>query len=141
MITCKIKPGDILISLVGTVGKVLILSDNCKPGIINPRLIKISLDKSIMIQKFFKYYFESWYLRSLYKQKVHGATMDVLNKNMIKELPFPLCGICEQNQVICEIDSRFSMCDSIEKTVNTALLQAEALRQSILKQAFEGELI
>ena len=140
LITCKVKPQDVLISLVGTVGKVLVLSNNCKPGIINPRLIKVSLDKSKMMPMFFKYYFESSYLRALYKEKAHGATMDVLNKKMIQELPFPWCPISEQVQVIQEIESRLSVCDSIEKTIDTALQEAEALRQSILKQAFEGGL-
>ena len=140
LFSCKIKPRDVLISLVGTVGKVLILSENCRPGIINPRLIKISLDEEKMIPEFFKYYFESDYLKSLYKSKVHGATMDVLNKGMIKELPFAWCPIEEQFKVVEEIESRLSICDNIEKTVATALQQAEALRQSILKKAFEGEL-
>ncbi len=140
LITCKVKPQDVLISLVGTVGKILVLSNNCKPGIINPRLIKVSLDKSKMMPMFFKYYFESSYLRALYKEKAHGATMDVLNKKMIQELPFPWCPISEQVQVIQEIESRLSVCDSIEKTIDTALQEAEALRQSILKQAFEGGL-
>lgn len=138
LISCKIAPNDILISLVGTVGKVLILSKNCKPGIINPRLVKISLDNNKMLPKFFKYYFESSYLRSLYKHKVHGATMDVLNLQMIKELPFPVFPIREQERIIFEIESRLSVCDSIERTVDTALAQAEAMRQSILKKAFEG---
>ena len=66
--------------------------------------------------------------------------MDVLNMNMIKELPFPLCDIDEQSMIIKEIESRLSVCNSIEKTVDTALLQAEAMRQSILKDAFEGRL-
>ena len=140
LINCKIAPDDILISLVGTVGKILILSSDCQQGIINPRLIKVTLDKNIMLPKFFKYYFESSYLRSLYKNKVHGATMDVLNMRMIKELPFPLCSILEQEQIIKEIESRLSVCDSIEQTTENALKQAEALRQSILKKAFEGEL-
>lgn len=140
LINCKIAPDDILISLVGTVGKILILSSNCQQGIINPRLIKVTLDKNVMLPKFFKYYFESSYLRSLYKNKVHGATMDVLNMRMIKELPFPLCSIQEQEQIIKEIESRLSVCDSIEQTTENALKQAEALRQSILKKAFEGEL-
>lgn len=139
--TCQIAPNDILISLVGTVGKVIILSQNCTPGIINPRLIKISIDESIMLAKYFKYYFECGYLKSLYKNKAHGATMDVLNLNIIKELPFIVCDIEEQKVIIKEIEARMSTCDSIEKTVDTALQQAEALRQSILKQAFEGELI
>ena len=139
LISCSISAHDVLISLVGTVGKVLVLSDNCLPGIINPRLIKVTLDEKIMIPSFFKYYFESAYLKSLYKEKAHGATMDVLNMGMIKELPFPICDIKEQVQVIAEIESRLSVCDSIEQTVDAALLQAEAMRQSILKKAFEGE--
>ena len=141
LISCKVAPNDILISLVGTIGKVLILSEKCKAGIINPRLIKVSLDPDKMIPEFFKYYFESGYLRSLYKTRAHGATMDVLNMRMIKELPFAWCPVEEQHSVVDEIESRLSACDSIEKTVDTALQQAEAMRQSILKQAFEGEQI
>jgi type I restriction enzyme S subunit len=52
----------------------------------------------------------------------------------------PYCSLKEQQKVVDEIESRFSVCDSIEKTIDTALQQAEALRQSILKQAFEGKL-
>lgn len=140
LISCKIAPNDVLVSLVGTVGKVLVLSPKCEAGIINPRLIKISLDPSKMLPYFFKYYFESGYLKSLYKQKVHGETMDVLNMGMIKELPFPSCSVEEQRETLKEIEQRLSLCDSIEKTVNDALIQADAMRQSILKKAFEGGL-
>ena len=52
LISCKIQPYDILISLVGTVGKVLILSAECEPGVINPRLIKVSLDRKKCSQNF-----------------------------------------------------------------------------------------
>ena len=44
------------------------------------------------------------------------------------------------DKVVAEIESRMSVCDSIEKTVDTALSQAEAMRQSVLKKAFEGGL-
>lgn len=141
LITCKVSPRDVLISLVGTVGKVLILSRECKAGLINPRLIKISLDENIMIPEYFKYYFESDFIKTLYKSKVHGATMDVLNMSMIKELPFLLCSIKEQEQIIYEIESRMSEYYNIENTVNMVLQQATAMRQSILKQAFEGRLL
>ena len=46
-----------------------------------------------------------------------------------------------QDSIVAEIESRLSVCDSIENTVDTALQQAEALRQSILKKAFEGRLV
>ena len=44
LVSCAVKKFDILISLFGTIGKVLVLSENALPGIINPRLVKISLN-------------------------------------------------------------------------------------------------
>jgi len=45
-----------------------------------------------------------------------------------------------QKRIIEDVEDRLSVCDSIEQTVDTALQQAEAMRQSILKDAFEGRL-
>ena len=99
LISCAIKPKDALISLVGTVGKVLILPDDCEQGIINPRLIKISFN-NFYSPTFFKYYFESAYLKSLYAHKSHGATMDIITLGIIQELPFPLFSLQEQTQIV-----------------------------------------
>jgi type I restriction enzyme S subunit len=140
LFTNRIKAGDVLISLVGTVGKVLVLPDNCHPGIINPRLIKITLDQAKYLPKFFKYYFESSTVKSYYSSKAQGTTMDVLNLGIIKTIPFPFCSIEEQKLIIQEIEGRLSVCDKIDETITDSLKQAEALRQSILKKAFEGRL-
>lgn len=64
-----------------------------------------------------------------------------LTKSALMSAPIKICNIEKQNLIVQEIESRFSVCDNIEKTIDTALLQSEALRQTILKQAFEGELI
>lgn len=63
-----------------------------------------------------------------------------INLDTLENLIVPYCSIDEQRVVIAEIESRMSVCDSIEQTVDAALQQAEAMRQSILKQAFEGRL-
>ncbi len=47
----------------------------------------------------------------------------------------------EQSKIIQEIESRLSVCDKIEESIEQGLQQAEALRQSILKKAFEGKLV
>ena len=54
-------------------------------------------------------------------------------------LPFP--SLPEQRKIVEEIERRFSIADKVEKTVNQSLKQAERLRQSILKRAFEGKLV
>ena len=64
-----------------------------------------------------------------------------INLDTLEKLTIPYCSVEEQEQIVRKIDSKKSVCDSIEKTVDTALQQAEALRQSILKKAFEGGLM
>ena len=63
-----------------------------------------------------------------------------LTQAALLKAPITMCDYATQKQVISEIESRLSACDSIEQIVDTALQQAEAMRQSILKQAFEGRL-
>ncbi len=63
-----------------------------------------------------------------------------LTQEALLKAPVRICDYQTQEKVVDAIDARLSVCDSIEQTVNTALQQAEAMRQSILKQAFEGRL-
>ena len=139
--TCKIAPKDVLISLVGTVGKVLVLPDDCKEGIINPRLIKITLNLNYYRPEFFKYFFESAFVRGLYRTLAKGTTMDVLNLGIIQNLPFPLCSLAEQDKLVTEIESKLSVVDQIEKGAGAELEKSKALRQSIHKMAFSGKLV
>ena len=57
---------------------------------------------------------------------------------MFKQIDFSKLPITE---IVNEIEARLSVCDKIEQTVNESLQKAESLRQSILKQAFEGKLV
>lgn len=69
-----------------------------------------------------------------------GTTMKNLNEEIVKHIPVPYITRQQQSVISQKIDAALSVCDSIEKTVDTALQQAEAMRQSILKKAFEGRL-
>ena len=87
----------------------------------------------------------AWYLRSewgqkdLLKNKRGGGKLG-LGLDDIRDTPVPVVSDEEAQQTIAFIDDRLSICDSIERTVDAALQQAEAMRQSILKDAFEGRL-
>jgi type I restriction enzyme S subunit len=64
-----------------------------------------------------------------------------LTKNALMNAAFRTCPISEQHLIVQEIESRLSVCDKLEETITQALQQSEALRQSILKRAFEGRLV
>jgi type I restriction enzyme S subunit len=59
----------------------------------------------------------------------------------LQNQPIPFPPLVEQEQIVAEVERRLSVADELEKTVGTALKQAERLRQSILKRAFEGKLV
>ncbi len=63
-------------------------------------------------------------------------------KKFLENLLIPIpTTLEEQHHIVSEIEKRLSVCDKLEESINTALQQAEALRQSILKKAFEGKLV
>ena len=69
-----------------------------------------------------------------------GTGIKHLTGQSLSKVVVPKTDRPTQDSIVAEIESRLSVCDSIENTVDTALQQAEALRQSILKKAFEGKL-
>jgi len=70
-----------------------------------------------------------------------GTGIKHLTGQSLSKVIVPTADRNVQDSIVAEIESRLSVCDSIQKTVDTALQQAEALRQSILKKAFEGRLV
>lgn len=104
-------------------------------------LIKARLLKQI-IPKYALYFFCSKVGRDKIKEQANSTSgLHTLNLSKISNLEFPVCSEREQNLIIQEIESRLSVTDKMEESINQSLQQAEALRQSILKKAFEGKLI
>jgi type I restriction enzyme S subunit len=64
-----------------------------------------------------------------------------INLETLENLVVPFCSFTEQRQVIDVLEERFSVIDQLDQSITTALQQAQALRQSILKKAFSGQLV
>jgi type I restriction enzyme S subunit len=90
---------------------------------------------------FLYYYLRSPIIKELLTGKATGTTMMNLNKTIISELPINLPSIEEQTQIVQEIETRLSVCDKLNEAIEQSLEKAQALRQSILKKAFEGKLL
>lgn len=96
--------------------------------------------QELILPRYLAYYTNSPYGISSVKRNQRGVAQGHLNITVYGKLPIMLPEIKVQETIIREIDARLSACDSIEKTVDTALQQAEAMRQSILKKAFEKKI-
>ena len=87
------------------------------------------------------YYFQSPAFKSQYQPLIMGTTAPHFNIRDIKKFEVLICSLEEQQLIVSELESILTICDKIEETINQSLQQAETLRQSILKKAFEGKLI
>lgn len=83
------------------------------------------------------------YLKNGRFQKIATITVNIahLGAGRFSEIEFPLPPVEEQAAIIEEVDRHFSLIDAAEKAINLSMARASRLRQSILKQAFEGKLV
>ena len=70
-----------------------------------------------------------------------ATTLPILNKSRFGELPFALCSLEEQCEIVRLVNESLTSIELIERRIRTTLLQASALRQSILNMAFSGRLV
>lgn len=140
-----LQRGDCLITLTGSRGKrdygfVTMIKDQAN-YLLNQRVAAIRFDREKAIPEFFQYYLASpVYRNAFFSYETGNVGQGNVGIKALAEPVVILPDIEHQWEIVEKIESRLSVCDSIEKTVDTALQQAEALRQSILKKAFEGRL-
>ena len=127
--------GTLCISIAANIGESAFLGfDACFPD----SIVGIIPNKELS-NKFINYYF------ILEKEKISNlapaTAQKNINVNILQNLIIPLPSLIQQTLIVEEIEKRFSEADNLEKAVDEGLAKAESLRQSILKQAFEGRLV
>lgn len=142
----RLQQGDILIirsnGSVSLVGRAAMVCDADITGTFAGYLMRLRISEpETLLPKFLLLFFQSHQARIYIENKAKSTSgVHNINSTEISDLQMPLYDPDTQYAIIEAIESRLSVCDSIEHTVDTALQQAEAMRQSILKEAFEGRL-
>jgi len=129
------KPKDVILITRISPGKTIITNIETA---INQDL-KIVKPKFETTPKFIFYVFKSIEWECV--KKSSGTTVLGINLTSLKEISVPKLNLIEQRIIVDELESKLTVCDKIEETISNSLQQAETLRQSILKKAFEGKLV
>ena len=136
----EIKPGDLIMSCSGTMGKVAIVPDNAKKGIINQALLKITPNDCI-INEYLKYWMESADFQLKLDEFAMGAAIkNVASVGILKEIIVPVPSIENQRNTIIKIKKLVENTKDLEKEYLNKLGLLQELKQSILHKAFTGEL-
>jgi type I restriction enzyme S subunit len=131
-----VKPGDVLITAAGTIGKLAIVPDNIHKGIINQALIRIRLKEDIIDTLFFKFVFDFMVNKNIFASYSHGATLKNLSSiKILRNVLFVLPPIEIQNEII-DILMRADQKIEAEENKKTAL---DNLFKTLLENLMTGK--
>lgn len=137
-----IFPSDLVIALLGDpIPRCCIIPDDIGPAIVKADCVRFKPNNDLVNSKFVMYAINEPNIRELIKESVHGVARPRLNLKQIKSLLLPLPPLEEQYEIVHRLDVLFTHANRIEDQVTAARERVETVTQSILHQAFTGNLL
>ena len=137
-----LKSGDIVVSEASGSAKQV-----GKPAIWKNEISKCCFQNTVIRLRLTADYsdYVFWYLKYLYlsgkiAKLVGGVGINHLGAKKFSDIEIPIIDLTAQLNMVQTIEKKMSQCDSVCETIDTAIAQADAMRQSILKQAFEEKI-
>lgn len=138
---CPCEKGDILYTKVGATYGYASIDSYEKPHSIFVSLCLMKPVHKYIMNKYLEIAFNSHFVFTQAHKRVSGIGVPDLHLIEIRDFKIPIPPIEEQQEVITLIEQHLSVIDNMEETIENALIQANSLRQSILKKAFTGKLV
>lgn len=135
-----LKTGDIILSIVGTIGKVATVPSELNGGNITQSSVRIRADNKKVNGSYLAWVLRSPYATRQYDSARLGTAVPRLNVADVRDLLIPLPPLAKQSRIVAEVERKLSVVDELEMIVSANLQRATRLRQSILQKAFSGEL-
>ena len=141
----RLVAGDLLFvegnGSIEQIGRVAIWDGSIADMTHQNHLIRFSAN-GLLSPRFALYFMMSPIGRTLITTQASSTSgLHTLSISKVQNLPVPVCSPAEQAEVVWILDSRFETADRLDAEIETALVRAAALRQSILKKAFSGQLV
>lgn len=137
-----LQRGDVVITTRGTIGNVALYDESVPFSVVrlNSGMLILRSKTKELLNRYLATFLRSplfvWQIR----KRKSGTAQPQLPANVLGEFEIKIPPVDVQNRIIEETDSRLSICDQAELTIEENLMKAQSLCQSILKQAFEGKL-
>ncbi len=137
----QLQPGDLLVNLVGaSIGRCAILPKTVSEGNINQAVALVRTNQRLNPDFLLIYLLAPQTQATIASSKVETARPNI-SLTDLRNLECPIPSLAEQQILVGEVESLMSIADNAENLFSKELLKSGFLRQSILKQAFEGKLV
>jgi type I restriction enzyme S subunit len=135
--TVQILPGDLLITMMGTIGKVAIVPNGIRTSIMDSHLLRVRPDRKLCRIDYLAWaVFGSPAVQQSMQAQAHGAIMRGLNSAIVRSLPIMLPPLTEQNRIVGILDETFAGIAMAKANAEKNLQNARALFASHLQSVF-----
>lgn len=136
--------GDIVVNRVNSMsylGKCALIRNLEEPTIFESNVMRFRLDKQQIDLEYAMYYLSTSFGRhELIKNAKQAVNQASINQTDVGNALIPIPKDLEaQRNIAQKISAHIAVCNNIEQGIDTAFAQTDAMRQSILKQSFEGK--
>ena len=135
----ELLTGDLIMSCSGTMGKVAIVPENIKIGIINQALLKLTTSTQLDVEYLRYWMISDDFQDSLAKHTVGAAIKNVASVKVLKQIEIPLPPLPEQQRIVAILDKAFTSIASAKENAQQNLLNAKELFESYLQNVFENK--
>lgn len=135
----KVVPGDVLISCVGTFGKIAIVPEGVHPGVINPRLIRLRVADDVSAD-FLVAVLRSAVVFEQFSLLSRGGTMDVINMGTLSGIELAVPPYEEQLAIVHFIVHEAAKLDALNDEVERAILLLKERRSALIAAAVTGKI-
>jgi len=108
----SVKPGDLIMSCSGTMGRIAIIPDDAPNGIINQALLKLT-PKAEVSNKYLKYYFEDTIAAQMNFEARGGAIKNVASVAVLKDIKIQMPPLTEQKRIVTILDYFYNLCNDL----------------------------
>ena len=98
--SCELKPGDLVISMMGTVGACAIFPENAEKGIMNSHLLRLQFSEEVLPEYIMFLLRDSQIIRGQIDRLSVGSIMTGLSSTVVKKLVFPVPKRPEQQKIV-----------------------------------------
>lgn len=132
--------GDILISLTGNIGRVGIIQEEHLPAVLNQRVARITVKGQSADRDFLFRFLSSRTFRESLQNAGHGAAQQNVSTKEIESVTISIPGKEEQRRIIEAFANFAEETQRLASLYVRKLAALEALKKSLLQQAFTGNL-
>jgi type I restriction enzyme S subunit len=128
--------GTLCITIAANIAETAFLGfEACFPD----SVVGFTPDRALVDSKYVEYFIQA--TRARISAYAPATAQKNINLETLEKLVIPYCSLDQQAHVVRSLDSKLEVTDLIGGEIEAGLARAEALRQSVLKRAFAGQLV